>query len=300
MGAYRCGMEAARTVEQAAEHIGHLAYKAMIEEVTTTPKPGLVDCYSNGAHADMDFYTFKRSALALKPYFRRMAYEGMVMANAPRLLFSSIRKTGIMAEAAMYQATNGVNTHKGIIFHIGILSAAAGACLKNRGILDITSMMEMEQSMVAAPLTHEVEAISRNGADGDRILYRYGMAGARGEARDGYPLVFKAALPMMVRGLNEGREWNRIKLQTLFALMECVEDSNIVSRHDPSVLLQVQEMAGKFLETGGAYQENAVSKLQDMDCEFIRRNLSPGGCADLLAVTIFIAELTSGKLLIEL
>lgn len=297
--------EAAGSAERAAEKIGQLAYRAMMEEVRTSPKPGLVDCYSNGAHTDMDIHTFACSARALEPYFRKMAFEGMSMASTPGLLFSSIRRTGIMAEAAMYEATGGVNTHKGSIFHIGILCAAAGACLKTHGRVEAEALAEMELSMAKDPLSREIAAIAAKEADmntcqgnGERNLRRYGMAGARGEARLGYPSVFRTALPIMCRGLHAGHDWNRIKLQTLFALMECVEDSNIVSRHHPGVLLQVQEMAGEFLAEGGAYKKDAIPVLQDMDREFIRRNLSPGGCADLLAVTILIAGLTGAGLLL--
>ena len=102
-----------QTAEYIAESIGIKAYYALLEEVYTTPKPGLVDLYSCGAHTDMDVQTFERSAEALRPWFIRMAAQGYLLTCTREELFTQIRQTGIMAEKAMFQATDGVNTHKG-------------------------------------------------------------------------------------------------------------------------------------------------------------------------------------------
>ena len=115
-----------------AEWIGKCAYNALIEEVNTTPKPGLVDLYSNGAHTDMDAETFRRSAEALRPFFVKMAGEGLSFDGSAEELFMGLRSVGMDAEQAMYAATDGVNTHKGAIFTFGIFCAAAGRCLKEQ------------------------------------------------------------------------------------------------------------------------------------------------------------------------
>lgn len=108
------------TISPVAIEIGTKAWQALLEEVYTTPKPGLVDTWSCGAHTDMDVHTFERSAEALRPYFIRMAEQGYTLQCSPKELFAEIRKTGILAEQAMYRATDGVNTHKGLIFTLGI------------------------------------------------------------------------------------------------------------------------------------------------------------------------------------
>jgi triphosphoribosyl-dephospho-CoA synthase len=279
------------TMNEAAVHIGNLAYRAMLEEVYTTPKPGLVDLYSTGAHKDMDVISFEKSARALEPYFVSMALEGMRLPRMPRLLFERIRRIGLSAEEAMYQATAGVNTHKGLIFHLGILSAAAGACMEAYGTVTTECLVEMEQAMARETLIKELKEMQEFTSNGEKNLNQYGLTGARGEAISGYASVRRIALPVMAKGVKEGREWNRIKLETLFMLMSRVEDSNIIARHDPSVLLKVQSIARNFLLAGGAYGDKSMVTLKRMDADFIKGNISAGGCADLLAVAIFMHDL---------
>lgn len=274
-----------------AEKIGDVAYRALLEEVYTSPKPGLVDLYSNGAHKDMDVSTFERSADALRPFFAAMAQEGIKHKESPDLIFSNIRGIGLDAEKAMYRATAGVNTHKGLIFNMGILSAAVGACIERDHTVTLDSLMEMEQAMVRDTLLKEVRGMRDFSSNGEKNLQKYGTMGARGEAISGYQSIRTISLPVMAKGFLEGRDFNFVKLQTLFALMSQVDDSNIIARHNPEVLHEVQALAREFLSSGGAYQEEAVSMLKRMDKDFIDRNVSAGGCADLLAVTIFLFDL---------
>ncbi|MDO4306110.1 MAG: triphosphoribosyl-dephospho-CoA synthase CitG [Eubacteriales bacterium] len=279
-----------------AKAIGAKARRALLEEVYTTPKPGLVDLYSCGAHDDMDVRTFEKSAEALYPYFVRMAEQGYLLRCTPEALFSEIRKTGIEAEQAMYRATDGVNTHKGLIFTIGIFSAAAGRCMRENGKITARDLADMQIQMTGRILQKEIKAIGRKkaGSHGERNLQKYGTAGIRGEALAGYPGIWNLALPVLQAGIRERRDWNRVKLQTFFVLMEGIEDSNILARNNPAVLEEVQREAGSFLQKGGAYGENAIEKLCRMDGEYIRRNISAGGCADLLAAAVFIEMLLNG------
>ena len=285
--------QAVERAEYLAESIGRMAYQALLEEVYTVPKPGLVDPYSCGAHTDMDVQTFERSAEALYPWFVRMAYQGYQLTCTPEELFREIRKTGMLAEEAMYRATGHVNTHKGMIFTLGIFSAAAGRCIQEDGTVTLQSILRMEQKMTARILRAEIEMLGKEPAksNGEKNLVQYGTTGIRGEALAGYPSVFHIALPVLEDGLLRGMEWNRIKLQILFALMSRVQDSNILSRKNPSVLYQVQMEAMQFLEEGGAYSEDALDKLIRMDADYIKRGISAGGCADLLATSLFLAML---------
>lgn len=286
-----------KAMEKTALKIGSMAHGALLEEVYTSPKPGLVDLYSTGAHKDMDVITFERSAAALEPYFAAMALEGMRFPDAPELLFDTIRRIGLSAEKAMYEATAGVNTHKGLIYHMGILSAAAGACIRISGAVTLKRLLEMEQAMVRNTLIREVENMEKFTSNGEKNLRKYGTLGARGEAISGYASVMDISLPTMVKGMGEGRDWNLVKLETLFMLMSRVDDSNILARHDPGVLFEVRNMAEDFLRAGGAYKDCSILTLKRMDGEFIRRNISAGGCADLLAVTIFMAKLSAEPVL---
>lgn len=288
--------------QEDARHIGALAYRALLEEVYTTPKPGLVDLATTGAHTDMDVHTFEKSAVALHPWFVRMALEGEIFQGTPRGLFQKIRTYGIAAEKEMYRATGGVNTHKGLVFTLGIFCAAAGRLKKEGKSITVRELVHMEQLMTAEILQEEIlQLVSPSDAgnlnerfqtNGIKNLQTYGTAGIRGEALLGYPSVTEAALPVLQQGKKEGRDWNLVKLQVLMTLMSQMQDSNILSRTNPEVLKGVHKEAKMFLDAGGAYRKGAIQELLRMDQSFIRRNVSAGGCADILATTIFLDSLT--------
>lgn len=279
-----------------ADSIGIKAWRALLEEVYTTPKPGLVDLYSCGAHRDMDVTTFEKSADALCPYFTHMAAIGYCFKGSMEDLFREIRRVGMEAEKAMYKATGGVNTHKGLIFTLGIFSAAAGNLMRRFGYVTLEKLILVEQQMTVNVLTKELVHIKAGEAlsNGEKNLQKYGSSGIRGEAILGYPSITKVALPVLREGISGNQEWNRIKLQTLLMLMSSLEDSNILSRQNPSVLCQVQKEAKEFLKRGGAYAEDAMEKLMRMDSDYIRRNISAGGCADILAAAIFLEMILEG------
>ena len=215
-------------------------------------------------------------------------------------LFMGLRIVGMDAEQAMYAATGGVNTHKGIIFTFGIFCAAAGRCLRENHRITATNLLGIEQAMTVRVLTAELEKLkgitgtTELSTHGERNLRRYGTAGCRGEAIEGYPGVFGIALPVLREGIRQRREWNSIKLQALLTLMANTEDSNILSRQNPAVLRDVQQEMQEFLRYGGAYRKDAIKLLEEMDGDYTRRNISAGGCADLLATAIFILELERG------
>ena len=131
---------------------------------------------------------------------------------------------------------------------------------------------------------------------GEQNLQKYGTSGVRGEAIAGYPSLFQLALPTLRQGVEEGRDWNRVKLQTLLVLMSSTQDSNIISRRGPKELKKVQEEIHAFLKSGGAYREDAVEYLKRLDQKYCVRNVSAGGCADLLAVAIFLHSIVKSPL----
>lgn len=196
-----------------------------------------MDLATTGAHTDMDVHTFERSAAALHPWFVRMALEGETFQGTPRELFLKIRTYGIAAEQEMYRATGGVNTHKGLVFTLGIFCAAAGRMKKEGKRMTVRGLVHMEQLMTAEVLKEEIlhlvspsEAGNLNErfqTNGIKNLRAYGTAGIRGEALLGYPSVTEAALPVLQQGKREGRDWNLVKLQVLMTLMSHVQDSNI-------------------------------------------------------------------------
>lgn len=279
--------------------IGDTARWALDEEVKTTPKPGLVDLASNGAHSDMDAKLFFKSARTLMPYFAEAAWMGLRMEAEPEEMFVRLRQWGKRAERAMYMVTRGVNTHKGAIFTMGIFCAIAGRCIRE-GKKNISYIQQLERQMVVKQLQQEMEALPQRSAatHGENNFCRYGSRGVRGMAIDGYREVFEKAIPVLREGIERAENWNTIKLQVLITLMSCVEDSNIISRGNPSLLGTVQLEMEDFLLHGGAYQKDAIRKLERMDEEFVQDNISGGGSADLLALTIFLNRIlteTAGK-----
>lgn len=285
-------------IETITKYIADVAQWALLEEVSTTPKPGLVDCFSNGAHKDMNLKTFVDSADALQPYFKKMALCGFINYDNIEVIFPELRKIGRFAEEAMYQATGGVNTHKGLIFSLGILSAAAAVVYRKNGAFLQEEIFATELAMVQKTLLTELccMKVVDPKTHGEAVYRKYGSMGVRGEAAFAYQTVRTIALPEIYRGKALGQDFERVKLQTLLALLAEVEDSNILSRSNPLRLQHVQKMAKRFYEAGGAYREDSIATFKEWDEKFIDWNISPGGCADLLAIALFIYRLTGGSL----
>lgn len=278
------------------EWIGQMAWEALLEEVYTTPKPGLVDTYSNGAHSDMDVELFERSASVLRPYFVRMAEAGYRSQKHPSAIFPELRSIGIEAEKAMYKATGNVNTHKGLIFSLGILCGAAASCIRWDGYVSIKNLIRTEEHMVRPALIAELNAIRQKETEeshGEELYKRQGTMGVRGEALGGYASIRIIGLPVMQEGIRKGYGWNEIKLQVLMEFMAQVEDTNVIYRTSEEVLEDTQRIAREFLKKGGAYRKDAIKELTKLDEQFINENISHGGCADLLAITIFLHSVLS-------
>lgn len=275
--------------------IASLCSYALTAEVSATPKPGLVDRHDNGAHLDMCFDTFLESTRAITPWIAAMAQMGFEWPQHRSLsgLFPAIRPLGIQAEQAMYQATGGVNTHKGIIFSMGLTVAAAGVSVRRLGcfqaepILRLTgelcydSMEQDFQKMAAAgPVTH-----------GEALYTRFRQKGIRGEAQMGFPSVREVSLPALRRFSKEAKSPNDAHINTLLTLMAQVDDTNILSRGGYEQLDYVKKESSRILGLGGAMTREGMDALNEANKNFIRRNLSSGGCADLLALTIFLYHL---------
>ena len=193
-----------------AKKIADIALWALLEEVHTTPKPGLVDRCSNGAHKDMTVRTFEDSAKAIYPYIMMMAEMGNEYSDRPQVLFTKIREMGKLAEGAMYRATNGVNTHKGLIFSIGILAAATAAVYSETDEVTREAIFVKEMEMVQDTLRSELIALGTKKEDltnGEAAYKKYGSLGVRGEALYGYPAVRNLALPILDEGYKAAQKF---------------------------------------------------------------------------------------------
>ena len=279
--------------EKRALEIGKLAHQALICEANVTPKPGLVDRENSGAHRDMDLGLFCKSADALLPWFADCARIGLELGDAPpEQVFARLRKRGIEAEKTMFAATNGVNTHKGALFSLGILCCAAAMVGAGAGVPAILD----RAAALARPALDDLTALRPEDAHtGGEVQYLdSGRTGVRGEAAAGFPHARDCGLPALEEGLRRGEAdglqgdalFNHACLHALLILMARVEDSNILRRSGPEALRSVQARVRALLERGFDMDD-----LRRMNDDFVRENLSPGGSADLLAITIFLYEI---------
>lgn len=282
-----------------ARWISQKALQSLLFEVSAAPKPGLVDRFNQGAHKDMDFFTFMSSSSSLVFYFYTCALEGMnYTGQSPQKLFQSLRIIGQEAEMLMFTATGGVNTHKGLIFSEGIICAAVSCCMEEKKIIapDVNDICCKVSEMTKGLCSNELALMNKTEdfTYGEKLYRKYGFKGIRGEVEDGFPTVRNCSLPVL-RKLKSMKTFhmNDILVQTLLYLMSVNEDTNIAARHDKETLDYVRQYARQVLDSGGILSSEGKQMVYEMDENFIKRNISPGGSADLLAVTVFF-DLLSG------
>ena len=271
-----------------AERVSQLCTRALIEEVETTPKPGLVDLDNNGAHRDMCPETFYRSAEALRHYWRDCFLLGAeYRTDAPEDCFSALRLRGQEAEAAMFAATGGVNAHKGAIFTLGTVCGAIGRLSSPEAPCRDSSRIAAEAAALCREAVQaDFEAVRLRGAQtaGERLYLKFGLEGIRGELASGLPGVVKYTLPAFSADLADGMSRNDAGVLALLRLMARGTDSNLAARGGPEKAAQVSARAAALLP------RPSMGAVRDFDQELIEQNLSPGGCADLLAVSYFLYD----------
>ena len=307
--------------------VAELAARAAILEAAVSPKPGLVCLGSNGAHSDMDYPLFVRSAKALRPYFAQAYALGQSTHGlVPEQVFARLRPLGLRAEQDMLRATAGVNTHKGLIFSMGLFCAALGrlgatigaisgrrlggqvvtahalrqeAASFVRGIVqndfaplaahkatmqDLLRGVVGQNSRAARPV---LEAqLQRTLTAGEVLYLLYGITGIRGEAERGFPHVGLALHALDAHGA--ARDLNTAMAHCLLELVQSMDDTNILWRGGPQGLRHAANSARAALAAGGLRTPVGQAALRRMSADFARKRLSPGGCADILAVSVFL------------
>ena len=304
---------------QFADKVCREAVRALLYEVGVTPKPGLVDRANTGAHRDMDIFTFLDSSCALIPYFRDITLASIREIGEPDELPPRLRFVGRWAEGEMFLATKGVNTHKGLIFSMGVVCAALGylysqgttitpdavfaTCAKMAGGTE-KELEEGNFRNIANDVgTDEEGSNSSTGAKGNRpdsggkntygqgAFNRHRLTGARGEAAAGFPHVRNVGLPVLRKYLGLGCSVNDAGAIALLHLIACVDDTNMVGRNGIEALRGVQAAVSGL--TGNADTPAALlAAAHRLDGELTAKNLSPGGSADLLALTLLIHWVT--------
>jgi triphosphoribosyl-dephospho-CoA synthase len=266
--------------------IGRLAVAALREELELHPKPGLVSPVDRGAHLDMDARTFHRSIGALEGFFGEAAGAGGC--GAP---FGELRALGVEAEERMLAATGGVNTHRGAIFNLGLISAAAGRLsadgrsLAGRAVgleVSVRWGLALRQELPPSPASH-----------GSAVAGRHGAGGAREEAATGFPHLFDVALPALEGCLKDGGGRRVASVQCLLSLIATLPDTNLLWRGGADGLAFAQRSARGWLDRGGVEGRGWEEALVTLHRRFTIRRLSPGGSADLLAAALLVHDLRS-------
>ena len=271
--------------------IGHLASMALQAELDTTPKPGLVDRNDNGAHRDMDHALMQRSIQALHPYFVRLAQLGF---TDKQPFHDEIVNIGIEAEREMFKATGGVNTHKGALFSIGLAAVALAGesfCRITQAERCGTMAYNDVNSKQIQSLSNSIASLARlfpdtNGTHGSKAKANNILKGALDNAREGYTQLFKAWLPFYIDRIAEGDNYALHK--TLLRIMCDLDDTNIVYRTSMETMQEVKAEARQMLDTSRNIV-NFEAALQAMNTDYIHRNISPGGSADMLSLVVFLS-----------
>ena len=271
--------------------IGHLASMALQAELDTTPKPGLVDRNDNGAHRDMDHALMQRSIKSLHPYFVSLAQLGF---NGKQPCHDEIVNIGIEAEREMFKATGGVNTHKGALFSIGLAAVAlAGEAFSRITQAERCGTMAYNDvnSKQIQSLSNSIASLARlfpdtNGTHGSKAKANNILKGALDNAREGYTQLFKAWLPFYIDRIAEGDNYALHK--TLLRIMCDLDDTNIVYRTSMETMQEVKTEAKQMLDTSRNIV-NFEAALQAMNTDYIHRNISPGGSADMLSLVVFLS-----------
>ncbi|MBR3125598.1 MAG: citrate lyase holo-[Mogibacterium sp.] len=256
-----------------AGRLAQAAHDALMDELYTTPKPGLVDMNNNGAHKDMDVPLFEKSADALAPYFEDVARLGMECCG-----IGPLRVRGRKAEEEMFAATGGVNTHKGLIYSMGLLLAGMG-----RSLIEGGSCIGHAAALAREDAGDQLaKAFADPATNGGKVYKKYGAKGATGEAAGGFP---DAVYCLERLSFYRNTGCDHPASLALCDSMAALEDTNLLHRGGREGLAYVRQAAGKISEMPAAERVDALNAL---DRELISQGLSPGGSADMLALALLL------------
>lgn len=247
--------------------LSYLATYAIKTELDTTPKPGLVDKSDNGAHTDMDYALMLKSINSLSPFFDKLsclAYKD----SSPNV--QEIQNVGTEAEKQMLKTTNGVNTYKGALFSMGLVLTCASYIYKNKEI-NKTDLRENIKNLAS-------QFVQPTNTHGKIVIDKHKIKGALSSAIDGYALLFDEWLPYLEN--NKEEEYPLIKL--LLFIMTKIDDTNIYYRKGEEIVKYVKIKAQETLD------KFSIEEVKKLNSEFIKLNISPGGAADMLSLTLFV------------
>lgn len=268
-----------------AEWLARTATQCLIDEARLSPKPGLVDSRGNGAHHDLTLSLMERSACSLTPTFHALAQQSW-QRPADIALRQTIGRLGREGEQQMMAATDGVNTHRGAIWALGLLVSAA-AMLGGAG--SAQAIADLAAQLAQLPDAAAPKVFSK----GLRATHRYRVPGAREEAQQGFPHVIRLALPQLHASRQRGGTESQARLDALLAIMTSLSDTCVLNRAGMTGLETMRDGAKTVLLAGGTAQPAGQRALARLDARMLALNASPGGAADLLAATLLLDRIAA-------
>lgn len=274
----------------AIAQIGRQATLALYHELALSPKPGLVSFTDRGSHEDMDAHTFMRSLFALRSYFPAIARAG-----AEGAVFPVLERLGLAAEARMLAATGGINTHRGAIFALGLLCAAAGRLAAQARVATPAALQGTLLAHWGAALRERAarSAAAPAASKGQRAARAHRLRAAGDEAAEGFPTLFTVTLPALRLAWARTGSRQAAGVQALFATMAALDDTNLAHRGGIEGLRFAQAAARDFLAAGGVLQPGWRARAEAVHRQFVARRLSPGGAADLIACAGWVEQLVA-------
>lgn len=270
--------------------IGEAAILGMLYEVSISPSPGLVSPYSKGSHNDMDYFTFLRSTASIAHAMYMCAQIGI---DYDEDILKKLRSVGLHAEENMLKETEGVNTQRGLLFLAGVVCGAVGRCIRSKKNIDRLNISKECSFICSGIVRKELTNLHSedNLSNGERLYLEYGITGIRGEIEKGLPSILKVGLPLYEEAISKDLTPNEALSHSLIGLMSIVEDTTVVNRCGIEGLDIMRKMSSRAIELGGMKTLEGKEYIKQIENVFEEKNISPGGAADLLAVTFMIYKI---------
>lgn len=157
------------------------------------------------------------------------------------------------------------------------------------------ALSAMTRGLAERELSMSEGVLGRRLTAGEQLFKKYGVKGIRGEVENGLPSVMGSGLPALEEAFNRGADLNTAFVHALFALMTCVEDTTILWRADWETLCAMRESSRAVLAAGSVFTDEGRTRISAMERRFLDENISPGGCADMLAMTIALYLMERGS-----
>ncbi|QLY40543.1 hypothetical protein HF295_06640 [Hujiaoplasma nucleasis] len=242
--------------------------EAIEKELILDPKFGLVTIRTKGSHDDMDYQLMRKAKEAIIPYLLEIFKKSLLIKDLEQEI-SLFIKLGQEAEAAMFNATKGVNAYKGLIFHLSLLILTYGYYISRQTEDDFFALIKIVAKLVLSSNQKKYDTF------GEIANEKYEIKGAKGEALSGY-----------IHVQNVLRSFaNMSLLEVLVKYIIDIEDTNLLKRAGEY---------GQYLEIKKLFKNLDLSNFDQVETlsnYCIENKWSFGGSADLLIVTIFVDHL---------